>query len=148
MRRSNVPLPEAHLAALAAGLGLDWLIPMRLPLGRRRWILGASLIAGGVALTAWAVAAAGDVEVDRDTELVTGGAYALTRNPMYVGWSCAVLGLAVARRSVWLVAGWGIAVRRLDREIRAEERRLYERFGDRAAVYRAHVPRYLAFPRP
>jgi protein-S-isoprenylcysteine O-methyltransferase Ste14 len=146
MRRSNVPVPEAHLAALGAGLGLDWVIPLRLPLGRRGWILAAPLIAGGVALAAWAVASAGDVDVDRDADLVTDGAYALTRNPMYVGWSCAVLGLAIARRSVWLVAGWGIAVRRLHREIRAEEHRLGDRFGDRAAAYRSRVPRYVGLP--
>jgi protein-S-isoprenylcysteine O-methyltransferase Ste14 len=147
MRRSNVPLPEAHLAALAAGLGLDWLVPLRLPLGRRRRMLTTPLVAVGVALAAWAVASAGSVDVERDEDLVTGGAYAVTRNPMYLGWSLAVLGVAVARRSAWLVVGWAVAVRQLDREIRTEEQRLQERFGDRAAVYRKRVPRYLRLPR-
>jgi protein-S-isoprenylcysteine O-methyltransferase Ste14 len=147
MRWSNVPLPEAHLAALAAGLALDWLLPLRLPLGGRRWMLAALLIAGGVGLGTWAVASAGDVDVDRDADLVTVGAYGLTRNPMYVGWSSAVLGLAIARRSAWQGLGWGIAVRQLDREIQTEEQRLSERFGARAAAYRERVPRYLRLPR-
>ena len=146
MRWSNVPVPEAHVAAVVAGIGLDWLIPLRVPVGRRRWRLAIPLVAAGAVLGAWAVASAGEIDVESDEELVTGGAYGLTRNPMYLGWSLAVLGAAVAHGSVWLAVGWALAVRRLDGEIRVEERRLDARFGDRAAAYRARVPRYLRLP--
>jgi protein-S-isoprenylcysteine O-methyltransferase Ste14 len=48
---------------------------------------------------------------------VTEGAYALTRNPMYVGWSLAVLGLGLAAPSAWLVATGLLAMTALDREV-------------------------------
>lgn len=106
------------------------------------------MLAGGIGLAAWAVASAGDADVERDTNLVTTGAYALTRNPMYVGWSAAVLGMALASRSAWLLAAWLVAVRALDREIVAEEARLHERFGASYSTYRSSVPRYLTKARP
>ena len=143
MRWSNVPIPEAHLAAIVAGAGLHALVPIRLPIGSpARWT-GATLAAGGVGLAAWAVASAGDADVERESELVTEGAYAMTRNPMYLGWSAGVLGLAVASRSAWMLIAWALAVRALDPEIRAEESRLSNRFGGEYAAYRGRVPRYL-----
>lgn len=147
MRWSNVPIPEAHIAGIAAGIAGHWVAPISLPLGPTRWLLATLLVVGGVGLAGWAVVSAADVDVERDGDLVTNGAYEVSRNPMYLGWSLAVLGLAVARRSVWLLVGWAVAVRRLDDEIRSEELRLAQRFGDRAADYRARVPRYARLPR-
>ena len=142
MRWSNVPIPEAHVAAVVAGAALHALVPIRLPIGDpARW-MGATLVAGGAGLAAWAVAAAGDADVERESELLTDGAYAMTRNPMYLGWSAGVLGLAVASRSAWMLVAWALAVRAIDREIKAEESRLSTRFGREYAAYRARVPRY------
>ena len=142
MRWSNVPIPEAHVAAIVAGAGMHTLLPIRLPIGdTARW-MAATLVAGGAGLAAWAVASAGDADVERESELVTDGPYAMTRNPMYLGWSAGVLGLAVASRSAWMLIAWALAVRALDREIRAEESRLSGRFGREYAAYRARVPRY------
>ncbi|MBA2338543.1 MAG: isoprenylcysteine carboxylmethyltransferase family protein [Acidimicrobiia bacterium] len=104
------------------------------------------MAAAGIGLAAWAVASASDADVKRETSLVTEGAYAVTRNPMYLGWSAGVLGLALASRSAWLVVAWLLAVRALDREIRAEESRLSSRFDPTYAAYRARVPRYLPVP--
>jgi protein-S-isoprenylcysteine O-methyltransferase Ste14 len=144
MRSSNVPAPEPHLAAIAGAAGLHFVLPLRIPLGRRaRWLLAAPLLATGIGLAAWAVTSAGDADVERDSELVTSGAYALSRNPMYVGWSAAVLGLAVGTGSAWLLAGWLIAVRALDREVDVEESRLIQHFGPAYGAYRERVPRYV-----
>lgn len=143
MRWSNVPIPETHVAAIIAGAGMHALVPMRLPIGgAARWT-GATLVAGGAGLAGWAVASAGDADVEHESELVTDGPYALTRNPMYLGWSAGVLGLAAASRSAWMLIAWALAVGALDREIRAEESRLSTRFGREYATYRARVPRYL-----
>ena len=101
------------------------------------------MVATGIGLTTWAVASADDADVDSDSELLTTGAYGLTRNPMYVGWSIGVLGLAVGTRSAWLLAGWLVALGVLDREIDAEESRLLRRFGATYTAYRDRVPRYL-----
>ncbi len=143
MRTSNVPIPEPHVASLLAAAGLGFVLPLRLPIGRatgRR--LGVLTLAAGLGLVGWAVASAGDTDVERDAGLVTGGAYAVTRNPMYVGWSAGVLGTALLTRSAWLLAAWAVAVRALDREIDVEELRLAAAFGARYDRYRARVPRY------
>lgn len=102
------------------------------------------MVAAGAGIVAWAVASAGDADVERESALVTTGAYAVSRNPMYVGWSTGVLGLALGTRSAWLLAAWLLAVSALDREVDAEESRLVERFGAEYTAYRDRVPRYLA----
>jgi len=143
VRWSNVPIPEAHIAAIVAGAGMHALVPVHLPIGSTGRLTGAAMVAGGAGLAAWAVAAAGDADVERESELVTEGPYAITRNPMYLGWSAGVLGLALASRSAWMLIAWALAVRALDREVKAEESRLSSRFGLAYAAYRTRVPRYL-----
>lgn len=144
MRWTNVPVPEPHVVALVGAAGLNAILPLRIPLGRRaRLAVAGPMMATGIGLAAWAVASAGDADVESDSALVTSGAYALTRNPMYVGWSATVLGLAFATGSAWLLAAWVAAVRALDREVDLEESRLVKRFGDAYEAYRSRVPRYL-----
>jgi protein-S-isoprenylcysteine O-methyltransferase Ste14 len=144
MRWSNAPVPEAHVAAIVGAAVLHTVLPLRLSVHRRTALgLGGPMVASGVGLAAWAVASAGDADVERESALVIHGAYAVSRNPMYVGWSMAVLGVALGTRSAWLLAAWLIAVTSLDREVDAEESRLLDRFGARYAAYRERVPRYL-----
>jgi protein-S-isoprenylcysteine O-methyltransferase Ste14 len=146
MRWSNVPIPEAHVAALIGGAVLQAVLPVRIPLSATaRRLLAVPLLAGGACLAIWAVASAGDTDVEADSALVTSGAYSLSRNPMYLGWSAAMLGAAVASGSAWLLTGWLLAVRSLDRQIDAEESRLLHRFGSTYATYRDRVPRYVVF---
>jgi protein-S-isoprenylcysteine O-methyltransferase Ste14 len=144
MRWSNVPVPEPHVAAIVGAAALHAILPLRIPLGRRtRLVLAGPLLATGIGLAAWAVASAGNADVESDSALVTSGAYAVTRNPMYLGWSLGVLGLAFGTGSAWLLAGWLAAVRVIDREVDVEEARLLERFGAAFKAYRNRVPRYL-----
>ncbi len=149
MRWSNVPIPEPHVAAVLVAASLHYLLPLRLPLaGPARWVSATALVGAGVGLAAWAVVSAGEADVESDAALVTEGAFALTRNPMYLGWSTAVLGLAAGTRSAWLLGAWVLAVAALDREIRIEESRLGVRFGAAYAAYRTRVPRYLTSGSP
>jgi len=152
VRWANVPIPETYVAALIGAALMHVTAPIRLPLspsiGR---VAGWPMLAGGIGLAAWAVASAGEADVEGQSELVTAGAYAVSRNPMYVGWSAAVLGLAAIRRDAWLLTAWLVATRALHDEVLGEERRLSERFGDSYRAYRRMVPRYLsrsAPPRP
>jgi protein-S-isoprenylcysteine O-methyltransferase Ste14 len=149
VRSSNIPVPEPHVAAIVGAAALHFVLPLRIPLARgTRLALAGPMLASGIGLAAWAVASAGDADVENDSALVTSGAYALTRNPMYVGWSVSILGLALGTGSVWLLAGWFAAVSTLDREVDVEEARLLQRFGAAYAAYRDRVPRYLPpFPR-
>ena len=76
--------------------------------------------------------------------LVTGGAYRLSRNPMYTGLAVAYLGLALLFGSWWPLALWPlviVAVRQL--VIRPEERYLAGRFGQTYTDYQARVRRWL-----
>jgi protein-S-isoprenylcysteine O-methyltransferase Ste14 len=144
VRWSNVPIPERHLAALVAASGLHWVLPLPIPLARStRLVLAGPMLGLGIGLVAWAVASAGAAEVETDSELVTGGAYAHTRNPMYLGWNLGVLGLAFGSGSAWLLAGCLAAAIAIDREVDVEEARLLQRFGARYMAYRNRVPRYL-----
>jgi protein-S-isoprenylcysteine O-methyltransferase Ste14 len=78
------------------------------------------------------------------TVLVTTGANAISRNPMYVGLSGLLLANAI-RRGSWaalLPAGGFVLV--MDRvQITAEERALLANFGSDYEAYRATVPRWL-----
>ena len=148
VRRANVPIPEPYVAALIGAAVMRAVVPILVPL--RPWatrVAGWPLVAGGIGMAAWAVASAGEADVGRESELVTSGAYAVSRNPMYVGWSAAVVGLATIRRDAWLLAAWLLAARALDEEVLEEERRLSERFGDAYSAYRRAVPRYLSLKR-
>ena len=145
-RWDNVPIPEAHLVALTAGALAHLVAPAALPIGRRSAaVAGVALVAGGVGVGAWAVASASaaGVAVDRPARLVRSGAYAISRNPMYLAWSMAHLGLALTMRSAWLTVGAALATAAIDREVSEEEAALAVAFGDAFEDYRASTPRYL-----
>ncbi len=141
-----MPLPERYLGAVAIGTLLHVVVPIRLPF--RAWTrpLGGTLLASGAALGAWAVASAAETSVDEPHELVTTGAYAVSRNPMYVGWGAAVLGAAVLNRNPWLLIAWLHAARAVHGEVLEEERSLSARFGRSFEEYRIRRPRYLPPP--
>ena len=99
----------------------------------------------GIGLATWAVRSASseEVAIDRPTRLVTTGAYAACRNPMYQGWTMAVAGLAVALRSGWLLTAAAVAAARTQHEVVAEEATLEREFGDAYRDYARATPRYL-----
>jgi protein-S-isoprenylcysteine O-methyltransferase Ste14 len=76
--------------------------------------------------------------------LATGGIYAWTRNPMYLGAVLALLGVAIAAEWTWLVvlslilpfALWHLAIKR-------EEAHLARTFGAAYDAYRGRVRRWL-----
>jgi protein-S-isoprenylcysteine O-methyltransferase Ste14 len=145
-RWDNVPIPEAHLVALAGAALAHVVAPLSLPVGRRTAAAaGVALVAGGVGLGAWAVASASaaGVAVDQPARLVRTGAYAVSRNPMYLAWSITHLGLALTMRSAWLMVGAALATAAVDREVSEEEAALDVAFGDEFEDYRATTPRYL-----
>lgn len=142
IRWTNLPVPETYVAAILGAVVLQVVAPLRMPLPHGIARLGWPALATGVGLGAWAVRSAGETDVDQPTRLVTTGAYAVSRNPMYVGWSLAVLGAAAIRRNAWLLAAWLPASRALHREVLEEEARLAATFGPRYAAYATRVRRY------
>jgi len=149
VRLRNVPLPESFVLGLGVGAVLHRLRPWRLPGSRPiQRIAGAILIASGTMLIIRAVQAAGSGTVDEPDRLLTSGAYALTRNPMYLGWALLHLGAALVAGSGWLLAAEFPAAWAVHRAVLSEERRLEARFGEEFARYRATVGRYLPLGGP
>jgi protein-S-isoprenylcysteine O-methyltransferase Ste14 len=144
---SNIPVPEAHLAGLAAGVVVHRLVPWRLPLARSpRLLIGAGLLAAGIGVIVLSLRAAGDAHLARAGRLVVTGPYARSRNPMYVGWWLVHGGVGVATGSAWVLAALPPVACSIHRSVRREEAVLDQRFGEEFERYRATVPRYL--PRP
>ncbi|WP_436346359.1 methyltransferase family protein [Natronorubrum sp. FCH18a] len=86
---------------------------------------------------------------DEPDDLVTGGIYRYTRNPMYVGVLLVIVGQAVRYRSLH-VLWWGLVCwlgfhRRV---VDYEEPHLLEKHGDAYEAYRDRVPRWLPIGRP
>jgi protein-S-isoprenylcysteine O-methyltransferase Ste14 len=144
-----IPPPLYYAAGLAGGLAINGVVA--LPLGGRP----ATAIAGmGLAALGLALAGAGVAAVIRHrttivphhpvATLLTGGAYRLSRNPMYTGLAIAYLGLALLVGSWWPLALWPlviVAVRQL--VIRPEEQYLTRRFGQTYTDYQSRVRRWL-----
>ena len=147
--REDTPLIAAQGVALG---GLAW------P-GRAAWSLPAP--AGGLALLAvaagGALALAGlrphgtritpRVEPPSGTGLHTGGAYAVSRHPIYTGLLVGGAGVAVLRRRPEPLVAWAGLVAVLDAKTRHEERHLTARFGAAYDRYRERTPRLLGLPR-
>jgi len=127
------------VVGIAVGFALERVHPWRV--GRRSG--GWALIAAGGIVIVSAVRAAATNDLARPERLVTSGPYALSRNPMYVGWSLIHLGVGLAARSVWVVGTVPLAGVLIHRDVLGEERRLEEKFGDAYRHYRDTVRRYL-----
>ncbi len=144
VRWSNVPLPEGHLAALVVGMVLHKALPLRLPaptLVKR--VIGPVIASLGTLLTIWAVVAVREVDVTSPAKVVTRGPYALSRHPMYVGWTMAYLGAALMVGSRWLLILLAPALAYTHRTVLREERYLESRFDRDYRQYRERVRRYL-----
>lgn len=146
-RWGNVPIPEPHLLTIGASLALQrahaW--PKPQPMGSRKE--GAILAGVGIFVAGWATRSAGEVELGQSRDLVTGGAYAFSRHPMYVGWTLIYVGYGLYAESMWPLvllpglAGW------IHRAVLGEEHRMEGRLGSRYRNYAGRVPRYLGKPR-
>lgn len=117
-------------------------------------LLGFALVAAGTTFVLWAVlghhrAAPDDVRVTARPEyLAEGGAYAVSRNPLYVGGLAIFFGWATvlgSRRAA--AAGAALLTGLATVGVPFEERMLRRRFGDSYADYTARVPRWLGSPR-
>jgi protein-S-isoprenylcysteine O-methyltransferase Ste14 len=94
----------------------------------------------------WALRSRGGGDLERPSDLVTNGAYAWSRNPMYVGWSLMHVGVGLGARSPWMVATWPIAAVLVHGQILREEQWLAARFADAFTTYVDQVPRYGCAP--
>ena len=157
-RPNRLPWPPMiYAAALATGVALQSALPLGwpalLPQTATRGV-GAVLAVAGLTLDLWALAtlhrARTNILPHRPAErLVTHGPFALSRNPIYLGYTLLTLGLGLALLNPWLVVAAPVAALATDRLAASrEESHLAARFGQAFAAYAARVPRWIGRPRP
>jgi protein-S-isoprenylcysteine O-methyltransferase Ste14 len=84
------------------------------------------------------------VKIGAASSIVTGGVYRYTRNPMYVGLTLMLLGLAVHIAVPFVLVGPVIFVFYITRfQIIPEERVLTSKFGEEYRKYQERVRRWL-----
>ena len=110
---------------------------------KRRRAAGWSIVGAGSLVIARSLQAAGTTELGRPDRLVRSGPYAVTRNPMYVGWVLLQLGIGIASGSGWVLATLPFVGAVVHQEVLSEERRLSSTFGDEYREYCATTGRYL-----
>jgi protein-S-isoprenylcysteine O-methyltransferase Ste14 len=106
--------------------------------------LAAGLALAMVAARRFSAAGTNIVPLTRSSALVTDGPFTFTRNPMYLGMTLALIGVAalVGRAWPWLVLPIFVAILQM-RFIRHEERLMTETFGDAYRAYRARTRRWI-----
>ncbi len=141
--------PVAWAVAAAAGLVIGWLRPLPfVPAAAAPW-LGVVVFVLGAALLLWASAtmtrAGSNIPTSRPTiVIVDTGPYGVTRNPIYLGFTLGLVGLALGFNSLWLLlaaAGFILVIRY--GVIAREEAYLERKFGDTYRRYKARVRRWL-----
>ena len=101
--------------------------------------VGAVFAVLGAIIRAWA---AGTIHKNR--VLTTGGPYAYTRNPLYLGSFLIGLGVTIATGSIWLFAGFVVFFTIIYRRtIQQEAAHLEGLYGERFREYAAQVPAFL-----
>lgn len=135
-----------------AALALQWAVPLALPRGFFTPVLvivGAALIIVGAALIVLArreFAQQGQpTDPGRPTNtVVTTGVFSVSRNPIYLGAVCVLLGIALAGNLPWVVVLLLPALLACHRVlIVPEERYLAAKFGADYRMYTAAVHRWL-----
>ena len=141
--------PILTLLHVTAALVLNWLIPFPASLSQIFKILGVVLVLVGLTFAFLAVRQFNRAHTTLDPHsavnaLVTDGPYRFSRNPIYLGFVCTLVGLPLALRTWWgaalsplLVVGLNTLV------IRHEEAYLEKKFGDEYAGYKSRVRRWL-----
>ena len=143
--------PFIPLSVLVAGLVLNFLIPLRL-LARVPFL--GRIAMGGIAFVVGIGMAIGAIRIFRRVgtparpsqptlALATTGVFTRTRNPIYVGGSLVLLGIAIGFALDWVLLLLVSSLPLLHYGIiLPEERYLERKFGDEYRRYKTTVPRY------
>jgi protein-S-isoprenylcysteine O-methyltransferase Ste14 len=142
--------PILFLASIVLGvllqfvivIGLAKPIPWRVP-------AGLVLVALGVAAIAWVISAMHGTHQDPDPrkptpELIAGGPFRFSRNPIYTGMALIQAGIGIALANFWVLLLLVPTLWILRREvIEKEEAYLERKFGDAYRAYKNSVRRWL-----
>ena len=141
--------PTYLLASIVAMVALRFLFPGRHIIALPWALLGLLPAALGLALSIVADQAFKKHETtvkpfEESTALVTGGAYAISRHPMYLGFTLMLLGLAIfmGELTPFLVVPLFVVLMELV-FIRVEERMMEAQFGQSWRDYKRKVRRWI-----
>ena len=144
--------PLVPLITVVSSIVMQVLLPLHVIArltGYVRFPIGAALLMAGIGILASggrALRRGGtNVQTSRPSlVLVDTGIYGWTRNPMYVGGSLAMFGVAFLFTLDWLPLFFPVSLAVLHFGIiKREERYLEAKFGEEYLRYAARVPRYL-----
>ena len=147
----HLPPPIVYATGLLVGWWLDRRIPVPITLGPS----SGRPIAAAICLVASAAAIASAFMTFRRARttvipgraanaLVTSGPYQLSRNPMYVSFAVAYVGVTLLLNTWWPAVLLPVVVLIIDRAvIRGEERYLASVFPTEYAEYRSRVRRWI-----
>lgn len=99
------------------------------------WVLVAQLHMGN----SWRIG----IDDDHKTELVTGGIFKLSRNPIFLGMRVMLVGLFLALPSALTLALWWLGDVLMQAQVYLEEEYLAQQHGTAYEVYRQQVRRWL-----
>ena len=141
--------PLIVAAALALGLLFHFVWPIRfLPRPEALWFGGVLIVVSiciGLGAASQLVKAKTALDVRKPTmEIVTGGVYRFSRNPIYLSMMLCVLGIAFCVDTLWiLLFAVPLAVVLQKGVIEPEERYLEQKFGEKYLLYKATVRRWI-----
>jgi protein-S-isoprenylcysteine O-methyltransferase Ste14 len=146
--RYIVPPPIPPVVALVAIVVLDLVVPVDFLPQAVSLGVGIPVLVGGLALWAWGIASLMKLGESPDPSkptgrLLTGGALAVSRNPIYTGGTIALLGLALLLDTATGVAVVVLLALGAYSLVLAEERYLEAKFGDEYRQYRSRVRRWI-----
>ncbi|MEX4007816.1 methyltransferase family protein [Neoaquamicrobium sediminum] len=152
-RPNTLPWPPiVYVAAVAAAIVLNWLVPLPWipgPLGELLFAVGWLVVGGALAIdiTAMRTMARAKTTImpHRGSDhLVTSGPFSFTRNPIYLGNTMLMIGIGLIAGIVWFILLAPVAAFVTQKlAIEREERHLEMRFGKKYRDYAKKVRRWI-----
>lgn len=148
--KEHVPLPPlVYLAGVLLGLGIDYLIPIRVIPNVVQQPVGGVLMALGFVLALLSVmtlyrAGTSPLHERPTTAVVPGGVFGWSRNPIYLGMTLICVGLAIFFDRAWVLAATVPAVLIIHYVVIVREETFLEaKFGQAYLDYKVKVRRWL-----
>jgi protein-S-isoprenylcysteine O-methyltransferase Ste14 len=147
--RVKIHPPILLLIHIFAAFLLNWLFPLPAAFPKILVWVGYLLVVVGIGL---AFSAAGRFLKARTTldphgsvaEIVTSGPYRFSRNPIYLGFVCLLIGFPFIFRTYWgLILSPVFMISLYQLVIKQEESYLEKKFGDSYTSYKSQVGRWL-----
>jgi protein-S-isoprenylcysteine O-methyltransferase Ste14 len=144
--------PAVPLVTILAGVVLNRLWPIApgvVPIPERYWIGGAIVLGAILGLGAWSVflirrSGQSENPYKPTTQIVEGGPFGVTRNPMYLQMVLVCLGFAVLLGNAWVILLTPLCAWVLQRfVIEPEEAYLGRKFGSEYLAYKQRVRRWI-----